>query len=174
MSKRTRIRKQPAQTERAALIAIRNEAKRIGWPLRFATDLDHDANAIAAMLSREPFTWCLRADGTHLGRATDDAVPLHSQLTMRMVAQAFRPDVCYFYVWDGIALHSVYGAEDADKQLTELANKRYQVRARRESTLMPARVADRREADKLAIAWEQRYGEDFVTIDTWAAKVESS
>jgi hypothetical protein len=158
----TRIRKQPAQTERAALIAIRNEASRIGWPLHFATDLDHDANAIAAMLPREPFTWCLRANGTHLGRAINNA-----QLTMRMVAEAFRSDACHFYVWDGIALQSVLDSDAADKQLTELASMRYQVRTRRESTLVPARLADRREADNLAITWEQRYGADFVTIDTW-------
>lgn len=158
--------------EPAALTALRREASQIGWPIHFATDIEHDARAIGAMLPHEPFTWCLRADGTHIGRVVDaaDHRAVQSRLTMRAVAEAFTAAACRFYVWDGHALHPEHSAAAADLRLAELATQRYEVRARRACSLVPHRVASRVEADRLAIDWERKYGEDFITVDTWGTR----
>ena len=147
-----------------ALAAIRTESARVGWPLRFATDLAHDATAIASMQPREPFTWCLYPDGTHLGRV--EVSRGHHGLTMCMVADTF--ENCRFYVWDGKEL-SQHSAESADSTLSGIAGRRYQVRPARTCSLVPHYVADRTEACHLANAWQVRYGEAFIVEDTWGA-----
>ena len=162
-----KTRPQPV-TEPAALIAIRAESDRIGWPVHFATDLGHDANVIATMLPHEPFTWCLRSDGTHMGRAIDTRRA--GQLTMRAVAEAFTAGRCHFYVWDGRGLQPMHSAERADERLAELVAERFEVRTRRTSSLVPAKMPDRGQADALAVEWERRYGEAFVTVDTWGGR----
>lgn len=152
-----------------ATLAILAESSRVGWPVRFATDLGHDATVIESLLPREPFAWCLREDGTHIGRVVDKSLHTssRSQLTMRMVADAFGADSCRCYVWDGSTLHTEDSAEHADRRLGELAERRFSVRTQRASSLSPATVATRKGADAVAIEWEMRYGEPFVTLDTW-------
>jgi len=155
-----------------ALLAIRAESQRVGWPERFATDLDHDATAIGKMLTREPFTWCLRADGTHVGRAVlpQPWIRKQTMLTMTAVAEAFDGRECRFYVWDSCALQPMHSAAAADERLRDLVEKRYMVKTERSSTLVPGEVADRRAGEDLASQWAHRYGEPFVVVDTWEGK----
>lgn len=155
-----------APSELTASVALRTEATRAGWPTRFATDLARDANEIAGMLPREPFAWCLRADGTHIARAR---APHSTALTMRMVADTFGAESCRFYVWTGAVLCPVPTADAADKRLAEIAGQRFAVKPRRACTLMPCSVATPEAARTLAAEWETRYGEEFITSDTWTA-----
>lgn len=161
-----------APSELLASAAIREEAARVGWPTSFATDLDHDYRAIAAMLPREPFAWCLRADGTHVACATDthEAPRVRAKLTATMVAKAFGVESCRFYLWDGYRLQSLPAAEEADRELARLAGRRYMVKTARSSTLVPHHVATKGEADRVAAEWEQKYGEPWVTIDAWSVR----
>lgn len=165
----TKLTKNPRPL--SAITAIRHEATRIGWPLHFATDLAHDERAIAGMLPREPFAWCLRADGTHIARASEPKSGSSARikpLTMVMVADSFEAERCRFYVWDGIGLASLATAELADERLAQLASERFEVNTRRRSSFMSAFFATQAEADACAVAWEQRYGEDMLVTDTWS------
>src|ERR1043166_2119330 len=164
----TKQRKQ-VSTEPAAVTALLAEAARHGWRVQFFTDLAHDAKAIATMLPREPFAWCLRADGTHLARVIDtaDRRSAVTPLTMRAVAHAFGADQCRFYVWDGAALTTMDDAQHADDRLADLANERYRVTSRRASSFVSAAFGSPRVAAETAIQWAKRYGEDFVVVDTW-------
>lgn len=161
-----------------AIVAIRAEAARVGWPTHFATGLAHDERAISGFLPREPFLWCLRADGTHIARAPEPKSGSSARvkpLTMKMVAETFR-EGCRFYIWDGVGLGFMSGgmseqttAADADERLAKLAAERYQVMPRRPgNSFVPAYFATQREANECAIAWEQRYGEDMRVIDLWS------
>lgn len=158
-----------APSELTASVAIRDEAARVGWPTSFATDLAHDYRAIGAMMPREPFTWCLRADGTHIGRVAALG-ERGTSLKMHMVAHAFGDDVCRFYLWDGAALRPVDAAKTADAFLAKLAGERFTVRTRRSSSLVPHSAATREVADKLAAEWEERFGEPWIVVDTWEAR----
>lgn len=152
-----------------ATLAILAESSRVGWPVRFATDLGHDATVIESLLPREPFAWSLREDGTHIGRVVDKSLrtSTRSQLTMRMVADTFGSEACRCYVWDGSVLHPAQSAEAADIRLREIGERRFLVKTQRHSSLTPATQATRREADAVAIEWEIRYGEPFITVDAW-------
>jgi hypothetical protein len=155
-----------APSELAPMVALRTEAARVGWPTSFVTDLAHDALVVATMQPHEPFSWCLRSDGTHIGRAVlpDER---GRALTMRMVADAFGAPLCRFYVWDGVALQPCDTAEAADSRLAVLAGRRFMVKTRRSSSLVPAALSTALAASTLAANWGMHYGEDFVTVDTW-------
>lgn len=156
--------------ESNAFAALQAQADVIGWPTSFESDLNHDRNLIAAMLPREPFAWCLRPDGTHMGLADKASVSAPQRLTMVMVAEAFRGSEFRWFVWDGNSLQSVDSPGAADSRIDELAARRYLVSSRRKSTLVACGMADRASADRLAVDWERRYGEDFVVTDTWGSK----
>lgn len=159
--------KAAAPTELApALSALHAQCVSTGWPIRFASDLDHDALAIGSMLPREPFAWCLRTDGTHIARVRD--LRATGQLTMRMVENAFGAENCRFYVWDGSSLQTADDAESADAQLAVLAERRYEVRSHRACSLIPHRVATEGRGEILAAEWALKYGEPFIVTDTWS------
>ena len=140
----------------AALLA---EATRLGWPTHFATDLDHDARAIASMAPNEPFVWAVCAHGTHIARHG-------GQLTMRMVSDTF--ENCRFFVWDGYRLHEAPIAADADGRLAWFAARRYEIRcARRTASFIPYSAATESEAREIARRAETTLGEASVVRDTW-------
>ncbi len=142
--------------------AILAEATKLGWPTHFATDLDHDARAIATMAPHEPFVWAVGAHGTHLGRSG-------GQLTMRMVSDQFTD--CRFFVWDGRRLHEAPTATDADGRLAWFAARRYQVRcARPSASFLPYSAATETEAHEIACRAEATLGESFVVRDTWEGR----
>jgi hypothetical protein len=142
--------------------ALLVEATKLGWPTHFATDLDHDARAIATMAPHEPFAWAIGAHGahgTHIGRSGD-------QLTMCEVSDSFTD--CRFYVWDGYHLHETPTASDADSRLARVADRRYEIRcARRTASYWAATESESREIQRDA---ELRLGEAFVVRDTWEGK----
>jgi hypothetical protein len=142
--------------------ALLVEATKLGWPTHFATDLDHDARAIATMAPHEPFVWAIGAHGTHIGRSGD-------QLTMCEVSDSFTD--CRFYVWDGHRLQEAPIASDADSRLAWLAGLRYQIRcARRNASFLPYSAATETEALEIQRNAELRLGESFVVRDTWEGK----
>jgi hypothetical protein len=112
-------------TIRPAIVAIRRESARIGWPLASATcgasDLDHDERAINAHDLLEPLGWVVRPDGTHI--TTSDDVHGGRRLTFQMVSDAFGVDQCRFYVWDGSSLIEYPSARVAGSALTILVRE---------------------------------------------------
>jgi hypothetical protein len=116
-----------AGRELEAFAALACEAARVGWPRRFVGDLRHDRDAIDADYLRRPFGWILRPSGTHV------ALPANPE-RVRQVAEAFRPEPCRFYLWDGVALREL----DQEELAGELE------RARREAEVaLAAREAAR-------------------------------
>ena len=165
-------KRKPKPATHPAITAIRYETARAGWPVYFKTDLTHDERAIVGMMPREPFAWCLRADGTHIARAPEPKSGSSARikpLTMVMCADTFGAESCRFYVWDGIELAALATAELADERLAKLASERYEVNTRRASSFVSAYFATQGEADACAIEWERRYGEDMRVTDTWSA-----
>jgi len=98
-----------------AFRAITAEAERIGWPVAFRTDLDHDADFIARQ-NPPAFVWIIRPCGTHIIAATaatsgpltyrNTSEPLYSTRELDCIARAFEPDK-RFFTWDGSRLAEV-------------------------------------------------------------------
>ncbi len=111
---------------RPAIAAILAEATRVGWPTRFATDLDYDIRAINAMDPLEPFGWILREDGTHIAPAPT-AYRAHSmtRLTIPMIVDAFGAAQCRIYVWNGRNLCEYSSATLAQGVLATIARGDY-------------------------------------------------
>lgn len=115
-----------------AVDALRSESARVGWPLRFATDLDHDERFIREVISDEPFAWVLYADGTHIAPIEDRSTGRTGRalLTCAMVADTFGEDACRYYVWDGCTLIQCRTSRAADEALAHEAREWATERAR--------------------------------------------
>jgi hypothetical protein len=101
-------------TDAPAFRAILAEADRIGWPVAFRTDLDHDADFIARQ-APPAFVWIISPCGTHIIAATDATTgplqvrgtePLYSSRELDCIARAFEPEK-RFFTWDGLRLAEV-------------------------------------------------------------------
>jgi hypothetical protein len=99
--------------------ALLAEARRVGWPERFETDLTiHDRAALAARDPALPFAWVLNRGATYLafpGASPVDGAGHYAHDMPAICARAFGAVDCRWYWWDGIALHDVQTA-------TRLAN----------------------------------------------------
>jgi len=99
-----------------AFYALKSEAARVGWPLRFATDLTtHDRAYLAQHDDAEPFAWVLMTDGTILtypSRRPIDGAGTMAHIMPRIVCHTFGAENCRWYWWDGNALINVRSAAD--------------------------------------------------------------
>jgi hypothetical protein len=110
---------------RRAYRAMLAEARRTGWPERFRSDLvRHDRNRLWTMPDGQPFLWVLRECGTCLFAIRADPIDGAGHMVWHapeFVADAFGPDKCRFYVWDGTGMRELANAEQAAELTRELA-----------------------------------------------------
>ncbi len=106
----------------SAVKAIRDKASELAWPVRFATDLDHDERAIERRSGLGAFGWAIHDSGTFLAfailngeRYSDD------HRYFRMVDDTFRNPAMRWFLWNGQMLIEERSASDLDARLREIA-----------------------------------------------------
>ncbi len=89
-----------AATDTAACLAIKAEARRLGWPTHWKTDLVADIRALRKKAAPETFGWAIRAAGTELFRpGSIGAITwLSAAITVR------EPGQQRYYHWNGTTL----------------------------------------------------------------------
>lgn len=111
-----------------AIDAIRAESTRIGWPVRFRTDLGHDERAIRARADRDAtgrtFGWAVGPDGTYFAWAVCPVgvSDRYGHRYFRDVADTFRDVAIRFYLFTpDRGLEPVATGDDLDERLQEIA-----------------------------------------------------
>lgn len=109
----------------AAYAAMLAESTRVGWPLRFASDLTtHDRAATEAIDRATPLLWALYDGGTFLCKVTKQPIDRAGHFAWDAPAFVVRScgDETRFYLWDGVTLRALASAEDARAACYETAH----------------------------------------------------
>jgi hypothetical protein len=104
-------------------LAIRDEAKAIGLPKSFVTDLTvHDRRWIEANITA-PFVWIPRDCGTFICRITRDPIDGAGNHAWDAPGWHAREGGARFYTWDGRELREYRDARECSAAIREIAEK---------------------------------------------------
>ena len=109
-----------------AIDLIRAESSRIGWPVRFRTDLRHDERAIRSRADRDAagrsFGWAVGPDGTYFAWCLEPVgvAERHDHRFFRCVADTFPAARFYIFTPDH-GLEPVATGADLDERLRDTA-----------------------------------------------------